>query len=278
MYNKVNLPIGWTEEIPKYWTDPSKINAWVCEPIESNKFLLVSWRMTGSEFCKELIRENYPETVNINHWSKSHIIIGKKLTQQLIDNANTKVFMIISDPRDVASNLVSFENGFGLHYHGHHDYTHGTSDSNSVTFLNEVADKQIELVNHYTKRFGDNCIVLRYEDAFQNKDKFHNQVSKFIGYEPLGIDDVRKYKWSIYKNVGLFRNHFDSDVLTKHYNEYKWFYDKWEYPIEGMNDLRYGWHRFNDKVNGRQLTEDYKQMLKRNGVSESDRTNNIDEF
>ena len=74
----------------------------------------------------------------------------------------------------------------------------------------------------------------------------------------------------------MFRNHFDSDVLTKHYNEYKWFYDKWEYPIEGMNDLRYGWHRFNDKVNGRQLTEDYKQMLKRNGVSESDRTNNID--
>ena len=34
----------------------------------------------------------------------------------------------------------------------------------------------------------------------------------------------------------------------------------------------------NDNVNSRQLTEDYKEMLKRNGISESDRTKNIDEF
>ena len=129
---------------------------------------------------------------------KGHIIIGSGVTQRLIKESNTKVFMIISDPRE-ASNLIRFDNGLHLL---NHDYTHGTSDSNSVTFLNEV-DKQIELINHYTKTFGDNCIVLRYED-FQNQNRFHNQVSKFIGYEPLGIDDVRKYKWSIYKNVGNF--------------------------------------------------------------------------
>lgn len=274
MYNKMNLPFGWVEELPQYWAY-QKSQAWIGEPIESNKFLLVSWRMTGSEFCKELIRENYPETANINHWAKSHIIIGKKVTQQLIENADTKVFVIISDPRDAASNLIKYDNGLHLH---NHDYPSGVYNLNSTQFLNEVADKQIELINHYTKTFGDNCIVLRYEDAFQNQDKFHNQVSKFIGYEPLGIDDVRKYKWSIYKNVGMFRYHFDDDVLLQHYNEYKWFYDKWQYPIDGMYDLKYGWHKFNDGVDKRQLTEDYKKMLKRNGVSESDRTKNIDEF
>ena len=270
----MNLPIGWSEVSQQYWAYQN-IHAWIGEPIESNKYLLVSWRMAGSEFCKELIRENYPETTSINHWAKSHIIIGKKVTQQLIDKADTKVFVIISDPREVASNLISFDNGFHLHSH---DYTHGTFNLDSVEFLNEVADKQIELITHYTKTFGDNCIVLRYEDAFQNQDKFHNEVSKFIEYEPLGIDDVRKYKWSIYKNVGNFNHHFSDDVLIKHYNEYKSFYDKWEYPLEGIYELKYGWHKDNDDVGKRQRTEDYKEMLKRNGISNSDRTNDIDEF
>ena len=52
----MKLSKEWIEMIPGYWE--YKKDAWLGHPIESNKFLLVSWRMSGSEFCKELIREN----------------------------------------------------------------------------------------------------------------------------------------------------------------------------------------------------------------------------
>jgi hypothetical protein len=270
----ISLPMGWTEISPGYWASNSN-NAWVGQPIESNKFLLVSWRMAGSEFCKELIRENYPETTPVNYWAKSHIIMGNKVTSDLIANANTKVFMIISDPREIAMNLVNFDGGVHLH---NHDYPSGILNTNSVEFLNEVADKQIDLVNHYTKKFGDNCIVLRYEDAFHYQTQFHDMVSNFLKTHPLKIDDVRKYKWSIYKNVGDFHHFFPDYVLDEHYNEYKWFYEKWDYPIEGIQLLKYNWHAKHPDVSKRQLTEDYTEMLKRNGIIHSNRTKNLDEF
>ena len=69
----MKLSKEWIEMIPGYWE--YKKDAWLGQPIESNKFLLVSWRMSGSEFCKELIRENYPETTPLNNWAKSHIIL-----------------------------------------------------------------------------------------------------------------------------------------------------------------------------------------------------------
>jgi hypothetical protein len=265
------LPNGWHEISPGYWEYASS-NAWVGLPIETNKFLLVSWRMSGSEFCKELIRENYPETSDINDWAKSHIIMGNAVTSGLVD---TKVFVIITDPREVAMNLLHFDGGFHLH---NHDYPDGILNTNSVSFLNNVADKQIELINHYKKEFGDNCIVLRYEDAFHHQSKFHDIVSNFLGLEPLRIDDVRKYKWSIYKNVGDFNRFFDKQVLDTHYNEYVGFYNKWEYPVDGLQTLKYDWHLRNPAVFKRQKTEDYKEMLNRNGVTTSNRTKFINEF
>jgi len=273
--NLVYLPTEWNLIFPGYWSN-NTMDAWIGQPIESNKFLLVSWRMSGSEFCKELIRENYPETTPVNYWAKSHIILDDKVTRNLIDIADTKVFVVITDPREVAMNLVYFDNG----RHGlESDYEIGTlTNHDSVQFLNEVADKQIDLINHYNKVFGDNCIVLRYEDAFHYQDKFLDRVSNFLGSEPLKIDDVRKYKWSIYKNVGDFNNFFDEDVLIEHYNEYRWFYEKWGYPNQGLQLLKYNWHVGHPDVSNRQLTEDYKEMLKRNGVQPSDRTRDINEF
>ena len=268
------LPNGWQEISPGYWEYPTS-NAWVSLPIETNKFLLVSWRMSGSEFCKELIRENYPETSNINHWAKSHIIIGNTVTRDLIEYADTKVFVIITDPREVAMNLVHFDGGIHLQ---NHDYPSGIIHNNSVNFLNEIADKQIDLINHYKETFGDNCIVLRYEDAFHYQRKFLGNVTKFLGLDPLWIDDVRKYKRSIYKNVGEFYRFFDKEVLDTHYNEYREFYEKWEYPIDGLQILKYNWHAKNQDVSKRQKTEDYKEMLNRNGVSTSNRTRHLNEF
>ena len=223
-----------------------EMNLWIRTPIESNKFFIVSWRMAGSEFCKELIRENYPQTQNINHGGKSHTTLDSKCVDDLL-NVGTKVFVAITDPREVAMNLLYFDNGLHLH---DSDYKNATCkvdkqlgiQPNFIELLNDVADKQIELIDTYKKQFGDNCIVLRYEDALHYQDKFHNKVSKFLGTIPKGVDGVTKYKWSIYKNVGNFHQFFDRKNLLEHYNQYKSFYEKWDYGFGGLQELKYRWH------------------------------------
>ena len=266
----MKLPKQFIKTSPGFWE--YEMHAWLREPISLNKFLLVSWRMSGSEFCKEVIRENYPETIPLNYWAKSHINLDDELSKNLLDIANTKVFLIITDPREVAIHLSHFDGGQHLH---EFDY-HLNHPPNTVEFLNKVADKQIELIDTYKKQFGDNCIVLRYEDALFYQNTFLDKVSNFLGLESLGIDDIRKYKWSIYRNVGNFWHFYEEDILKQHYNEYKWFYNKWDYPENGLQELRYKWHGRTSTI--RNVKNDYKEMLKRNGILPSDRTNNIDEF
>ena len=232
----MKLPKEFIQTSPGFWE--YEMHAWLREPISLNKFLLVSWRMSGSEFCKEVIRENYPETIPLNYWAKSHINLDDELSKSLLDIANTKVFVIITDPREVAIHLSHFDGGQHLH---EFDY-HLNHPPNTVEFLNKVADKQIELIDTYKKQFGDNCIVLRYEDALHYQDKFHNKVSKFLGTIPKGVDGVTKYKWSIYKNVGNFHQFFDRKNLFEHYNQYKSFYEKWDYDYDGLQELKYKWH------------------------------------
>ena len=236
----IKLPKGWSEISAGLFSlknpNPYGVpwNAWIHEPIESNKFLIVSWRMSGSEFCKEFIRENYPSTNNQNHWPKTHIILEDEVTHLLIDNANTKVFISISDPREVAMNLVYFDNGLHLHAADYETDNYIINSTNTTEFFKEIVNKQIDLVNHYKKVFGDNCLVLKYEDILWNQNEVHNKVSHFLQEEPLGVDGSEKYKSSIYKNVGDFNQFFDEDVLDKHYDEYKWFYEQWGYPKEGL--------------------------------------------
>jgi len=241
----IKLPEGWSEISPRLFSleNPNPHgapwNAWIHEPIESNKFLLVSWRMAGSEFSKELIRENYSITTPTNKWSKSHITLNDDITHILIDKADTKVFVIITDPREVALNLVYFDNGLHLHASDYKTDNYIINSTNTTQFFNEVADKQIELVNHYKKVFGDKCIVLRYEDAVYYQTEFLTKVSKFLGLSSKGTNGVEKYKSSIYKNVGDFNQFFDKDVLDKHYNEYIEFYTEWDYPKEGLQLKKY---------------------------------------
>ena len=129
----------WDEIVDGYLELDS--SAWLGTPMDTNKFLLVSWRMGGSEFTKELIRENFPETININHWAKSHIILNNDISEKLVE-LGTKVFVVISDPREVALNLVYFDRGMHI---GTYDYEmwRYNNITNSKEFFNEVADKQI---------------------------------------------------------------------------------------------------------------------------------------
>ena len=167
------------------------------------------------------------------------------------------MFVVITDPREVAMNLFHFDNGLHLH-----DIDYKSDITKTASFLNEIADKQIELINYYKNTFGDNCIVLRYEDAFYFQEKFLNQTSKFLDLKSLNVDDVRKYKRSIYKNVGDFNQFFDKEELTKHYKKYKSFYEEWEYPEGGTQAQKYHWcdAESSDKVK-------YTTMLDRNGIT-----------
>lgn len=268
MYNE------WFETAPNYWS--YRYEAWLNYPLKDNKYYIVSWRMSGSEFSKEFIRENFPETVDMNVWAKSHIVLEDHIAQDLIKEANTKVFLIISDPREVAANIINFDAGTHLH---RSDYpNHIYQNLKSTAFLSEVTNKQIQLIDNYKRQFGDNCIVLRYEDALFYQETFLNQVSNFLNLKPLYIDDVRKYKWSIYKNVGDFSKFFFPDLLEEHYNEFKWFYDEWNYPKSGLQYNRYNWVHESKTDNVKQLTEDYSEMLRRNGVKPCERTNQHDRF
>ena len=271
--NSFGLAGNWQEEIPGIWRKDA--DTWLRKPNENNEYLLVGWRMVGSELSKELIRENFPETVDLKKWSKSHIPLKDDVLNEFIDVNKTKVFLIISDPREVAINIENFENG--LHMYSK-DYVSNPDGIGAVEFINEIADKQIELIESYKKQFGDNCIVLRYEDVLWNQGKFLSEVSEFLDLEPLGIDDVRKYKWSIHKNVGNFHRFFSEEVLRAHYEQYKSFYDEWKYDYGGFQWLKYHWHTQNNTLE-RNINDDYKEMLKRNGITEDNpRTDGIDGF
>ena len=102
---KIENTKGWVEVHPGYLQ--YGLDTWVGSPIELNKFLLVSWRMGGSEFCKELIRENYPETTPINHWAKSHIILDDELSAKSWMLArNIRVLKSIPENHDVRALLA----------------------------------------------------------------------------------------------------------------------------------------------------------------------------
>ena len=238
------------------------INAYFRRPASDNKLLLVSWRMSGSEFSKELIRENFPEFATNKLWCKSHVILNDELVQELKTEANTKVFVIITDPREIAMNVAFYENGMHL---APYDYTlNSKKDTNNSDFLNQIAQKQIELIRYYEEKFDDDCIVLRYEDAVFNQKTFLDKVSNFTGYTPLGVDDARKYKRSIHKNVGDFHNFFSHNALTRHYLGFKKFYRKYKYPSESLQALKYDWH--GEHALDMKEEDSYEKMLLKNGV------------
>lgn len=233
----MNSKFNW-KEISPTCIELEGARAWLKKPLNDNHFLLVSWRMSGSEFTKSFIYENYNTIADDNVWGKAHAVLDIFTAEALI-NAGTKVIVVITDPREVAANLLFFDNG--LHHYNLDYKTNKNKSTNSVDFLNEVASKQIQLINYYTNTFKDNCIVVRYEDTLFFQDGFHSKISKFLNLVPLNIDGASKYRNSMYKNVGHFKWFFPNSIIKKHYNKYKDFYEKWNYPYDGLAQLKYKW-------------------------------------
>ena len=71
--------------------------------------------------------------------------------------------------------------------------------------------------------------------------------------------------------------YFRENVLRAHYEQYKSFYDTWGYDYGGYVYLKYEWHGRGNTLE-RTTKNNYKELLRRNGVTPSDRTKDIDEF
>ena len=79
------------------------------DPIEDNKFLLVSWRLGGSLFVRELLRENWPELTDASMWGKTHVIFEdglEDLYNDLVDNPK-KVEKLLKEGETKALKIAS---------------------------------------------------------------------------------------------------------------------------------------------------------------------------
>lgn len=191
-------------------------------PIENTQFLLTSWRMSGSEFIREVIRENFKSTYDIKKWGKSHAPLPSKY-HGIFRRNNLKIIFAIADPRDVAAHIKFHENGAHLH---RGDFT---NPDDEILLLEENIMKINNLLNFYSKMFARNMIVLRYEDAVNNRNLFLNQVSKFINDRPSKKDSQDKYNSPIYKPIGVYREHFSDNAINYHTQSHINFYRNWGY-------------------------------------------------
>jgi hypothetical protein len=224
------------------------------------KYILVSWLHSGSCFSRELIRENFPECVDINLWGKTHW----ELSEETINvYRKAKIFFILSDPRDTATRVGFIENGYagGSFINEFSDYAF--SNRNSYEYLNENFIKISNLLDFYQHTFGDQCIVLKYEDAYFNPEYFLNKVGEFLKLKALYIDDIRKYKHSIHKEIGIFNDYYNEYIINQHYNLNHYFYNRWEYPLDGYKQ------RFYIEDGGLEILN-YFELLKRNYVNIND--------
>ena len=237
----------------RQWVRGKDIALW--EPIKTNKYILASWYLGGSVFVREFLRENFPMVANIRNWGKTHVPLDDEIVQDL-KRIGAKVVVVITDPREIGMNLLHFDNG--KHYNPDH---YNGAEPGSVEFFDQIVDKQFGLIDFYNRNFKTDSAVIRYEDALYDQKPLLEQLFGFFGGEqpPLHVDDARKYKWSCYKAPGDFWQFFDHDVLREHYRRNIHFYKLFNYLPLGHVQWRYGNHF--------QHSENYKDMLKRNGVN-----------
>lgn len=191
-------------------------------PVENTEYLLTSWRMSGSEYIRESIRENFKSTYDIKKWGKAHASLPHKY-QNIFKRNNLKIIFCIADPRDVAAHIIFHEDGSHLH---RGDFS---NPEDEMLFLEENFMKINSLINFYSKMFGQNMIILKYEDAVNNRNVFLNHVSKFLGEKPLRKDDNKKRESPIYKPIGIYHNHFSKKLINHHTQNHINFYRNWGY-------------------------------------------------
>lgn len=228
------------------------------------KYLLVAGQYSGSNISHHLIRHNFPECVDNNLWYKTHFNIEDDRYKEVANNPNLKIIFILSDPRDTATRLAYLENGWCYPVDCEEDYKY------TVSYLDDVYYYITNLLRYYIKNFNDQLIVLKYEDAVYNTKNFLDRVGAFLNLKPLYIDDVKKYKHSIYKEVGSFRFYYPNAIIEEHYNRFIQFYERFNYQIHGHLDRYPGADLSKDYVdfNTHQYpAENYTVFLERNNVS-----------
>jgi hypothetical protein len=110
------------------------------------KYILVSWLHSGSCFARELIRENFPECVDMNFWGKTHWVLSEE-TLNIYKDA--KIFFILSDPRDTATRVGFIENGYAADGFVHEFTDKANSDRHSFEYLEENLFKITNLLSFY---------------------------------------------------------------------------------------------------------------------------------
>lgn len=240
----------------RYFYDNHLMALDVQEPIEKNKIVLASWRLCGSEFVKEVIRENFPEYCKSDIWCKAHGILPDDVKEEFIKN-NTKIIFVLMDPRDAAANIEYYNNG---QFFNEEEYEmEDESYSREKNLLDAVAEKQVELLNFYQHEFEENCIVVRYEDAVYDQKTLLSNLSNFFNLQSLKIDDPKKYKTCIYKRIGDFGLYYQESDLIEHIHNYEDFYIR-----HGYIDIKYrNQINFEMKI---QSKDNYLDFLKRNRI------------
>jgi Sulfotransferase domain len=200
--------------------------------LTTTQYIIASWKYSGANFCRDFIKENFPECFNWELWGKTHSTLSIE-SYKTISNKNIKIFFILADPRDVSANIGYLRNGWNCDKKDYSDYAYNHRDS--LVFLNENLNIINKLLNYYTTKFKDNCLVLRYEDAYYNPDFFLKKVGSFLNLQPLNINDVDKYRQNINRDIGIFPYYYSSNIIDQNYKEYIGFYNQWRYEKNGFH-------------------------------------------
>lgn len=211
-----------------HWYEVITTKCWFYE-VEKTDFFLAGWRLSGTEFIRESIRENFPSTSEITKWGKSHCVLPEKYYEPLLKR-QTKVIFCLADPRDVATHILTWRQGQHIHTQDEWEF-HSHDPSNNVRFLNDNLRKITEMLEFFSGTFGENMLTLRYEDAVNDRPHFLRQVSDFLGEDPLNVDNEEKYlpEVSIYKPIGIYSSKFSPKDVDEHLRENIGFYRKWKY-------------------------------------------------
>lgn len=191
-------------------------------PVGDLEYMLVSWRMSGSEMVKFLLTENFMD-LRTTVWGKAHLHLTSKVLANI--SKSVKVFFIVRDPRDVASDIINVDNG--LHFRPHE--FRSTQYENNLEYLNHNLEIISNLINWYKENFGDHCLFLRYEDFVNDNSITLSKASEFLNLEPENKDSTEKYNSIFFKKVDTRFDCFDQSIMDAHYAMNEGFYKKWDY-------------------------------------------------
>jgi hypothetical protein len=189
------------------------------------KFIVASWHHSGNVFVRDMIRENFPEWAPYDTAFRTHKI-PYYIEDYLVPT--TKVFFVLTDPRDVATNLPYHKDGNDIPYQIYSKKA--LSDFKGLRWLQENMKIIQKLLAAYEKRFNEKeLMILKYEEAVFKQKEIITKIGNFIGLSPLYMDDADKYKRSIYRPIGTYQKHFSREVIEEDWTLNQTFYERFSY-------------------------------------------------